>query len=309
MCISIMQFSTSPESQKKLEGSNITDPTSQDSKAERLAYLNEKFEKPEPVYNEKLSKNFPGSTIVKKIDGTYFAVRKNADGWEGSEFKLMNDGSVGAVYQARNIPPDIIKTVETQISLTIPVLNRDLIKIGTASPEERSEFVNSLKNLPPGTHVDLYHGLNGGSDGALKVLDSDSRGIKQISGPCLAAYPVGQFWKPGDAGFKYSVPKDDIEFPGENKPSAKFRMENDGIVYMINGLTELPIDEYEGVVMRTDRKVDILEEKVEDGVWRDIVVGEKTVPLTAEERKISADIQKKLQDLSSIRKNRGTSDQ
>ena len=299
-----MQFSTSPENKEK--GANILNLSSKESQEERLAYLNEKFEKPEPVYDEKFSDNFPESVIVKKIDGTYFAVRKKGDSWEGNEFKLMNDGSIGAVYQVHTLPLEIIKTVEVQLSLTLPVLNRDLIKMGTASPEEKSRFVDSIKNLPEGAMVDLYHGLNGGADGALKVLDSNSRGVQQISGPCLAVYPVGQFWKPGDAGFKYSITKDDIEFPGENKPDAKFCMDSEGIVYMVNGLTELPIDEYNGVVMRTDRKVDITEEKLVEGVWEDVVVGQKNVPLSAEEAKVSADIQKKLQELSNIRKNKDT---
>lgn len=300
-----MQFSTSPESQRKDLKENDT-TSSEEEKSSRISYiasLDEKYSvvKPEPVYNEKLSENFPGSTIVKKIDGTYFAVRKSGDDWGGNEFKLMDDGSVGAVYQAHNIPPEIIKTVEDEISLTLPVIDRNLMDIGVASLEEKSRFVDSLKNLPAGTIIDIYHGLNGVSFNALKVLNSESRGVKQISGPCLSAYPLGQFWRPGGAGFKYSISKADIEFPNESKPNAKFRMVDDGTVYMINGLTELPVDQYEGVVMRTDRKEEITEKRGIDGEWKDVVVGEKTVPITDEERKINREIQKKLQEMSTAR--------
>lgn len=273
---------------------------------ERVSFLNEKFEKPEPVYNEKLSENFPGSIIVKKMDGTYFAIRKNGNAWEGNDFKVMNDGSIGAVYQLHDIPAEIIQAVEHEMAATLPVLNRDLMKIGTASEEEKAAFVESIKNLPQGSSVDLYHGLNGGSLGALKILESEPYGVKQISGPCLAAYPVGQFWKPGDAGFKYSVNKDDIEFPGEHKANAKFRMDSNGVVFMIHGITELPLNEYTAVVMRTDRKVDVVEEKEVDGFWQDVVVGEKIVPITSEERRINKSIQEKLQEPSFARENKDT---
>lgn len=275
------------------------------TKEERGAYLAEKFERPEPVYSEKLSGNFLGATIVKRIDGTYFAVRKSGNIWEGSEFKLMDDGFPGAVYQVHTLPPEIIKAVETELSFTLPVLNRDLMNIGVASPEEKSSFVTGLKNLPEGSMIDLYHGLNGGSASALQVLDSESRGVKQISGPCLAAYPVGQFWKPGDAGFKYSILKDNIEFPGESKPEAKFRMYADGIVTMINGLTELPIDQYDGVVMRTERKVDVTRKELVADEWEDVVVGEKIVPITTEERLLNKEVQKKLGELAITRKAKG----
>ncbi len=83
---------------------------------ERIAELNEKFEQPTIVNNSKLAEEFPGSVIVKKIDGTHFAVRKNPQGeWEGNSFKLTPDGGIGAVYQEHGIDNSIIKVVEDKI--------------------------------------------------------------------------------------------------------------------------------------------------------------------------------------------------
>lgn len=295
-----MSPENTPSSSQSLER-NINDVPALSS-AERVSFLNEKFEKPEPVYNEKISKNFPGSIIIKKIDGTHFAVRKNSeDKWEGNSFRLTPDGDIGATYHERTIDPEIIKEIENVQAMTVPVLDRDLMKIGMATREKKALFVNEKKNLPSDAVIDFYHGLNGTMEGALKVLESPSQGVKQISGPCLALYPVGQFWKPGDAGFKYSIPRNQIEFPGESNASAQFRVDEEGVVLMINGLEELPLSQFDGIVMTTERKKDIVEEKVIDGVVEDIVTGQEVIPLTYEERKISKEIQKKLQELSSAR--------
>ena len=62
-----------------------------------------------------MSENFPGSVILKKPDGTHFAVRKTEDGWEGNSFKLMPDGTIGATYQERDIEPGLIKEAGAQI--------------------------------------------------------------------------------------------------------------------------------------------------------------------------------------------------
>lgn len=295
-----MSPENTPLSQENPEGKPSS--ASASSSLERVSFLNEKFEKPEPVYNEKISKNFLGSTIIKRIDGTHFAVRKNNEGiWEGNSFKLTPDGDIGATYHERTIDPEIITAVENIQAMTVPTLNRDLMKIGMATREEKALFVNEKKNFSSEASIDLYHGLNGGIEGALKVLESPSQGVKQISGPCLALYPVGQFWKPGDAGFKYSIPRGQIEFPGESNPLAQFRVDEGGTVLMINGLDTLPLSEFNGIVMTTERKRDVIQEKVIDGVLEDVVVGQEVVPLTYEERKIGKEIQKKLQELSDIR--------
>ena len=141
---------------------------------------------------------------------------------------------------------------------------------------------------------------------ALEILESQKKGVQQISGPCLKAFPVGQFWKPGDAGFRYAIPRSDIEFPGERRSDAKFRMDQGGTVYMINGLHALPIDEYAGEVMRTERMVDKIEERIVDGVYQDVVIGQKVAPITPEERRVGRDIQRRIQQLSAVRAAKST---
>lgn len=284
------KYSIVQTSDKKIEG----------TKSGELAVVN----------NEELSHNFPGSTIIKKIDGTYFAVRKNKnDEWEGNSFTLMPDGNIGAVYQEHNIDDDVIEMAEKKFEFTIPLLNRDLMKLGV-DREKRIEFLDELKSFPSEKIIDLYHGLNGGIDGALKVLESQEQGIKQISGPCLSVYPIGQFWKPGSAGFRYSISRGDIEFPGESKPNAQFRMDDEGVIFLVNGLDTLSLTKFDGEVVRNVATREVYE-KDEDGFnkanlingeWKDLPPVEKVVHLTDEEMALEKKIKEKLKELSSIRK-------
>lgn len=262
------------------------------------------------VNNKELSSSFPDSVIVKKADGTYFAVRKNKeDEWEGNSFTLMSDGNIGAVYQEHNIDENVIEVAEKKLWSTVPILNRDLMNLGVNN-EKRAEFLNYLKNFPSEKTIDLYHGLNGGIDGALKVLESPEQGVKQISGPCFSVYPIGQFWKPGGAGLKYSIPRGDIEFPGESKPDAHFRMDDDGVILLVNGLDTLSLTKFDGQVMRNVATKEVYEKdedgfnkaKSVNGEWVELPPIEKVVDLTEEEIKIEEKIQEKLKELSNIRK-------
>jgi hypothetical protein len=262
------------------------------------------------VTNENLSRNFPDSIIIKQTNDRYFAVRKNKNGeWEGNSFTLMSDGNIGAVYQEHILDKNIIETAEKKLELTIPLLDRELMKIGV-DQEKRAEFLNELKNFTPEQTIEIYHGINGGISGALGVLESKEQGIEQRSGPCFAVYPLGSFWKPGDAGFKYSIKRGDVEFPGESKPTAQFRMDNDGVIFLTNGLNVLSLNKFNGVVMRNIEIRDVYE-KDEDGnnkaisvngEWEDLPPVKKVIGLTDEELVIEKRIQEKLKELADIRK-------
>ena len=201
-----------------------------------------------------------------------------------------------------------IPTVESQVSpetkdekSLIPVLDRKLIKMGTESPERKAAFVRERSELSPDAMVDLYHGLNGGLRAALGVLESPDRGVRQISGPALSLYPVGQFWKPGDAGFHYSVPRRLIAFPGENNPDAKIRVDEGGTAWIEGDVKALPVDEYSGEVLRTERKEDVYEEQVIGGVREEVLVGERVVELTDAEKEEAAKVASKLADLKATK--------
>jgi hypothetical protein len=186
---------------------------------------------------------------------------------------------------------------ESEEKPLIPVLDRELMSIGTRSLEQKAEFVSELSNLPPDAEVYLYHGLNGGLGAALGVLESPDHGVRQISGPCLSLYPVGQFWKPGDVGFRYSVPRGLVEFPGEHNLNAQIRINSLGSGLLIGDRTALPVTEFNGEVMRTDRKEDIYEERIINGVTEDVSVGERTVELTDREKEEALKIMEKIAEL------------
>lgn len=214
---------------------------------------------------------------------------------ESPKFNKPEEPKIPTESETTVVSPE---DIETKV-FSIPILDRELIKIGAESQEKKAEFLNWKKGLPEDVTIDLYHGLNGGLKSALDVLESPEHGIKQISGPSLSIYPVGQFWKPGDAGFHYSVTRKLIEFPGESNPDAKFRVDNGGSVFILGDNKTLPITEFNGEVMRTERKEDVYEERLVDGIVEDIVVGERTVELTDEEKWEEAKIIKKISELKS----------
>ena len=127
-------------------------------------------------------------------------------------------------------------------------------------------------------------------------MESPDHGVRQISGPCLSLYPVGQFWKPGDAGFHYSVQRKLIEFPGEQNPDAKIRVNSGGSASLIE-LEALPVAEFNGEIMRTERKEEIYENRVVEGVTEEVLVGERAVELTAEEKELEKKIAIKIIEL------------
>lgn len=121
--------------------------------------------------------------------------------------------------------------------------------------EKFRKFVDEQKNLPPDAIVHLYHGLNSaGYEGALVILNGESKGVEQGSGPTLSLTPSGGFWK--GVGFRYALRRYQIEFPGEKNANAVVRMWNgqDGIPdtgVIINESGNLPLDQFEADVMRS----------------------------------------------------------
>ena len=175
----------------------------------------------------------------------------------------------------------------------VPILDRSLMQIGVASPEEKKKFLTDRKNLSPDSKIHIYHGINGGLEGALSVLDSEDHGVRQRgSSPTFCLYPVGQFWKPGDAGFRYTIQRKDVEFPGENNPAALFRVSESMDVYLLNDLEVLPVSEFGGEVLRTIRKEDVYKDE-----WSDEVIGERIVPLSEKEKEIANKIEQRIKEL------------
>ena len=129
--------------------------------------------------------------------------------------------------------------------------------------------------------------------------------MREFDGPCLALYPVGQFWKPGDAGLHYKVFRRLLEFHGESNPDAKFYVSETGMVSLINGLEAVSVAEFNGEVMRTVGKEKIYEDDGSGDKWNpyresrgmDKVLGERVVELTDEEKGYEEKIIKKLADL------------
>jgi hypothetical protein len=118
--------------------------------------------------------------------------------------------------------------------------------------EEMKQYLDRQKNLPPDAIVHLYHGLKGGYENVLSVLNSPSHGIEQHSGPTLSLIPSGAFWKPGDLGFRYALRRNQIEFSGEKNPNAVVKIgDNDRTGIICNESKSLPLTQFEGEVMRS----------------------------------------------------------
>ncbi len=120
--------------------------------------------------------------------------------------------------------------------------------------EGYKSFIENIKKLPPNEIVHLYHGLNsGGYESVLEILDSPSHGVEQHSGPTLSLVPVGQFWK--RLGFRYSLKRGQIAFPGEDNPNAVVKMGENGVPedtgYIATPSGSLPLDQFEAEIMRS----------------------------------------------------------
>jgi hypothetical protein len=261
------------------------------------------------ITSEVFSKNFPGSTVIKNDEGKYFAVRKNKDSeWEGNSFTLMSDGNIGAVYQEHSIDEGVIEAVEKKIEFTVPILDRKLID-NDANEDKRAMLINKLKNIPASEIIKVYHGLKSDLRSALSILESQEPGVKQISGPCLSLSPSGAYWPPGSTGFEYSLLRGDIEFPGENNKGAHFRLDDMGTIHMINGLDYLPLNKYDGKILRTEGTKEVYEKdedgfnraKLINGVWKDLPPVQKEILLTEEETEIEKQIQEKIKAFSDAR--------
>jgi hypothetical protein len=196
----------------------------------------------------------------------------------------------------------------------VPVLNSELMSLGLGDGgvysekwnERLAEFIGEKRNLPPGAEVELYHGFGGaGLEKALEMLESSDQGVRQISGPTLCVYPVGQFWKSGAAGLKYLIPREQLEFSGESNPKAKFHVHENGNVEMINGLEALPLSDFKGAVLRSE-KTEYIYAEGEDPRFDSRIepIGKRVIPLSMEEREIEAKIKEKLNKFSQDREER-----
>lgn len=246
-----------------------------------------------------------GLPAKKKVDDQGILVSSKEQSWNPtmgvpppmtSEFGITETPTIAVEAVQENETNE-----ESHEELLLPILDRELTQIGTASPGEKAQFVESRKNLPPDAIIPLYHGLNGGLVAALGVLESPDHGVRQNSGPTLALYPVGQFWKPGDAGFRYSIPRGSIEFPGESNSGAKFRVDEGGSVFLAGGLEALPLDQFNGEVLSVERKEDVYEKRVVNGLTEDVVVGERAVRLTEKEKEDEKRIAEKIKEFAQLR--------
>lgn len=125
---------------------------------------------------------------------------------------------------------------------------------GAMGEEGYKSFIEGIRNLPPNELVHLYHGLNsGGFESVLGILNSPSHGVEQHSGPTLSLVPVGQFWK--GLGFRYSLRREQISFPGEENPNAVVKMGENGVPedtgYITTPSGSLPLDQFEAEIMRS----------------------------------------------------------
>ena len=231
------------------------------------------------------------------------------------EFAEIPDPEEDAVETASETPfeqlteVDLIRAAEKDFP-TIPVLDTRLKSLGLEEGgtysdqwnDRLAEFIEEEKNISSSGSVELYHGLNGGMEGALAVLESPEKGVQQRSGPCLSIFPVGQFWKPGDAGFRYSVPRELIQFPGESNPGAKVRIDETGTGWLINGTEALPLTDFKGDILRTPKLKDVYRDEVEHSFDSSIKpIGTELVPLTEEERETGKKIKELLNGFSETR--------
>lgn len=119
--------------------------------------------------------------------------------------------------------------------------------------EKYREYIEEKKNLPPDAIIHLYHGLKGDDyRGVLGIINSKTHGIEQRSGPTLSFVPFGQFWNKS-LGFRYSLRRNQIVFPGEENPNAIVRIGGEGSIkdvgYIENESGSLPLSQFEGEMM------------------------------------------------------------
>lgn len=219
---------------------------------------------------------------------------RDLEGVDSKDIEKIIDGLTAVSSQETD-------TSGEELLQSIPVLDNTLAKM----PENMSAFIAEKQNLPPGTLIDMYHGMNGrggrGLSKALELLNSEDKGVRQFGTVTLALYPVGQFWQPGGVGFHYAIPREKIVFPGETNPDAQFKVQEDGAILLINGLETLPLDVFDGEVVRVEEKEDVVVEKPVDGVWKDVVVGERALTLSQAEKESEIAIREKLRELTKSR--------
>ena len=131
------------------------------------------------------------------------------------------------------------------------------------SKDEYTKYYEQIKNTKPNDDVKLYHGLKSNNlDSVLNILNSEHKGVSQISGPTLSLTPLGQFWNasPGNEtvpikglGICYTLKRKDICFPGENNPNAIVKMcnavTNDNAALITNATGALSLAEHRGEVL------------------------------------------------------------
>jgi hypothetical protein len=217
---------------------------------------------PEDLYDRNNGTGFdnPSLKTIRKIAdggdslGYTFA---NTPGYEMRVLdcinKLKEDGKIDEAREVEGIFEKVRKDFEEEKEKSaFREIDQRLLDLN-GDREKISEYIDKQKNLPPDAIVHLYHGLNGSYKTVLGVLNSSSHGVEQHSGPTLSFIPLGQFWKKGDLGLRYSLKRSQIEFPGEKNPNAVVRIggEYGDVGYIENESRSLPIDKFEADVMRS----------------------------------------------------------
>ena len=164
--------------------------------------------------------------------------------------RLMGEGKTEDAHEVESIFAEAKRDFENEKEKSeFREINPELKGM---NEDNEKQYIEKQKNLPPNEVVHLYHGLNGSYEKVMAVLDSSSHGVEQHSGPTFSFIPVGQFWKKGDMGFRYSLKRNQIEFPGEKNPNAVVKIEDSGKTGIIcNESKSLPLDQFEAEIMRS----------------------------------------------------------
>jgi hypothetical protein len=100
--------------------------------------------------------------------------------------------------------------------------------------------------------IRIYHGArsnNSCEDLTFYLENVVPTGIKEKS-PTLAAFPVGQFFKPGSIGFSYDIPKELIAFDGEKNDKAVISLDTQtGVARILNQEKILPFKDFKSEVI------------------------------------------------------------
>jgi len=204
----------------------------------------------------------PSTKLLQRIKNVGDALGytfMNTPGYESQVDEIINrfrrNGESEKAQEAEKIFGELATNFEKEKDKSeFKKLDENLLKL-TMDAEGLGKYIEEIRNLPPDDMVDLYNGFNnGGYDVALDILNGAAKGLEQRSGPCVSLTPIGQFWK--GVGFKYSLRRDQIKFPGEDNPNAVIEMTAglEGIPdtgSIINEIGSLPLDQFEAEIVRS----------------------------------------------------------